>query len=135
MRKVDISAHTAKIDYLFREFPESIGIGDGGNEIGMGNLVKEIQTDELPVYPSITTVRHLVIATVSNWAAYGIVAYFSRKKQADFMRFVTVRRILEQLVEQGVVDGVAKQAVLSVDGFTLETLEGIVARLRQECKL
>ena len=38
MRKVEVSEHTAKIDHLFLEFPTSIGIGDGGNEIGMGNL-------------------------------------------------------------------------------------------------
>jgi hypothetical protein len=48
------------------------------------------------------------------------------------MKFVTVRKILEQLVTHGVVDGVHQQAVLSVDGFPLQTLEEIVARLSEE---
>ena len=122
MRKTDISAHTAKIDYLFHEFPTSIGIGDGGNEIGMGNLVEGIRSEMLPIYPCITQVQHPLIATVSNWAAYGIVAYLSKKQGADYMKFVTVRKILEQLVAQGVVDGVHQKAMLSVDGFPLPTL-------------
>ena len=106
MYKTDISAYTAKIDYLFHEFPTSIGIGDGGNEIGMGNLIEEIRSEMLPIYPCITRVQYPVIATVSNWAAYGIVAYLSKKQGTDFMPFVTVRKLLEQLVAQGVVDGV-----------------------------
>ncbi len=132
MRKIDISAYTAKIDYLFRGFSTSIGIGDGGNELGMGVLEKEIQAEGLPICPCTTKVGHLVIATVSNWAAYGIIAYLSQKKQVDFMRLVTVRQILEQLIDLGVVDAAAKQAVLSVDGFALEIIEGIVTKLREE---
>ena len=34
----DISKFNAKIDHLFDQHPHSVGIGDGGNEIGMGNL-------------------------------------------------------------------------------------------------
>ena len=76
--------------------------------------------------------QYPVIATVSNWAAYGIVAYLSKKQRTDFMKFVTVRKLLEQLVAQGVVDGVHRKTVLSVDGFPLSTLEEIVARLSEE---
>ncbi len=36
MRYVDISPHTARLDYLFDSDIPSVGIGDGGNEIGMG---------------------------------------------------------------------------------------------------
>ena len=36
MRDLDISGHTAKIDLLFKMHNRTIGIGDGGNEIGMG---------------------------------------------------------------------------------------------------
>ena len=34
----DISQYNAKLDYIFRNTSNTIGIGDGGNEIGMGNL-------------------------------------------------------------------------------------------------
>ena len=37
MHGQDISAHNAKIDYLLSNDRPSVGIGDGGNEIGMGN--------------------------------------------------------------------------------------------------
>ena len=42
MRGVDISEYNAKADYLFESGIPSVGIGDGGNEIGMGNLAAEI---------------------------------------------------------------------------------------------
>ncbi|MDY0096249.1 MAG: DUF4392 domain-containing protein [Candidatus Vecturithrix sp.] len=135
MRRVDVSEHTAKIDHLFLEFPHSIGIGDGGNEIGMGNLAKEIAAEALPITPCVTRVQHPLIATVSNWAAYGIVAYLSQKQQCDYMRYVAVRTILAQLVAQGVVDGVLKEPVMSVDGFEIETIETIVAALRKAAGL
>lgn len=132
MRHVDISDYTAKIDYLFQEFPKSIGIGDGGNEIGMGNLAQEICREGLPISsPCTTTVCYPVIATVSNWAAYGISAYLSQKCQTDYMKFVDVRGILEQLVALGVVDGVVKRPELSVDGFSLATIESIVTKLSE----
>ena len=46
MRYVDISPHTARLDYLFDSDVPSVGIGDGGNEIGMGNLAEVIPTGE-----------------------------------------------------------------------------------------
>ena len=42
MRGVDVSNYHAKIDYLFRLHPCSVGIGDGGNEIGMGSVAAAI---------------------------------------------------------------------------------------------
>ena len=42
MRGIDVSGYHAKIDYVFREHDCSVGIGDGGNEIGMGNLAAAI---------------------------------------------------------------------------------------------
>ena len=42
MRGQDISPHTARLDHLFLQHPHSVGIGDGGNEIGMGNLASHI---------------------------------------------------------------------------------------------
>lgn len=132
MRRVDVSEYTAKIDYLFLEFPTSIGIGDGGNEIGMGSLAEAIAAEALPIAPCVTRVQYPVITTVSNWAAYGMAAYLSQKQQRDYLRYVTVREILAQLVAQGVVDGVLKEPVMSVDGFGIETIEAVVAALRIE---
>ncbi len=75
MRGRDISPQTARVDYLFDGGVPSVGIGDGGNEIGMGNLAEIIPTvEKLPRLPAITMVDHLVLASVSNWGGYGLVA-------------------------------------------------------------
>ena len=42
MHGQDITQYTAKIDCLFQNNITSIGIGDGGNEIGMGNLYSQV---------------------------------------------------------------------------------------------
>lgn len=135
MRKDDISEYTAKIDYLFQGGVPSIGIGDGGNEIGMGNLLDAIQKQGLPVNPCVTKVDLSVIATVSNWAAYGIIAYLSRKTQQNYIRFLRIREILERLVALGVVDGVIKRPQLSVDGFSLSTIETLIDELSEAISL
>jgi hypothetical protein len=72
MRNVDITEFNAKTDYLFTGGVPSVGIGDGGNEIGMGNLASEIPTvPTLVEYPCVTRVTKLVITSVSNWGGYG----------------------------------------------------------------
>ena len=79
MRGVDVSGYHAKIDYVFRTHEASVGIGDGGNEIGMGNLAAAIPM-VMPMAgpPCATTTTRLVISSVSNWGAWGIIAALSR---------------------------------------------------------
>ena len=48
MRGMDITAQTARLDHLFHGHPNTVGIGDGGNEIGMGNLADVIPGVSLP---------------------------------------------------------------------------------------
>ena len=130
MRGDDISEFTAKLDGLFDGFPVSIGIGDGGNEIGMGNLAEAVATEGLPIRPCVTRVTFPVIATVSNWGVYGVLSYVSRKRQHDFLKGVQERMLLEQFVALGVVDGVSKQPAMSVDGFSLEVLDEVFGKLQ-----
>jgi hypothetical protein len=134
MRGDDISEYTAKLDYLFELFPMSIGIGDGGNEIGMGNLNEAIEREAIPIHPCMTKVCYPVIATVSNWGVYGIVAYLSRKTGQDYLRFLRVGEILKQLIKLGVVDGVLKKPELSVDGFSLSAIERVIEQLSETCQ-
>ena len=75
MRGVDISRRTSPTDELVvqaarRNIP-TIGVGDGGNEIGMGNVAHAIAR-KLTLEPCVVTVDNLVVATVSNWGGYGI---------------------------------------------------------------
>ena len=78
----DMSRETAPLHLLFHEAGwdrpwTTIGIGDGGNEIGMGSLPVEIVNEDIPNGPLIaaqTPSDHLIVAGVSNWGAYGVLA-------------------------------------------------------------
>jgi D-glutamate cyclase len=77
----DISDDTAALDYLFVDEGwtapwKTIGIGDGGNEIGMGVLPKEIVEQDIPNGPLIaarTPADYLIVSGVANWGAYGLL--------------------------------------------------------------
>ncbi|QNK82716.1 glutamate cyclase domain-containing protein [Nakamurella sp. PAMC28650] len=77
----DISKDTAPLDYLFEDGNwhrswTTIGAGDGGNEIGMGNLPKDIIEADIP-HGSLVAARtgadHLLVSGVANWGAYALV--------------------------------------------------------------
>ncbi|MEE8465722.1 MAG: DUF4392 domain-containing protein [Dehalococcoidia bacterium] len=131
MRYVDISPHTARLDYLFDSDIPSVGIGDGGNEIGMGNLAEVIPTvDSLPDYPAVNQVDRLVIASVSNWGGYGLVAALSRIDGRNLLPSVeSETAMLHGMVDAGVVDGTTGDAVPTVDNFTAEENGALLARL------
>lgn len=130
MRGVSIAEYTADIDRLFDFAKENgiytIGVGDGGNEIGMGNL-KEIITNELSLVPCKTEVTDLIIATVSNWGAYALAGCLSvLEGQNLFAEYKEVAKYIEFIVEKGSVDGVNKVHTATVDGFSAETEKEIV---------
>ena len=133
MRYVDISAHTARVDYLFDSAIPSVGIGDGGNEIGMGNLAEVIPlVDSLPNYPAVNQVDRLVIASVSNWGGYGLVAALSRIAGKNLLPTVeSETAMLHGMVEAGVVDGTTGEAVPTVDNFSAEENGALLARLHR----
>jgi D-glutamate cyclase len=78
----DISEDTAPLDLLFEDAgwtPKwtTIGIGDGGNEIGMGVLPKELVESDIPngsLIAAKTRADFLIVAAVANWGAYGLLA-------------------------------------------------------------
>ncbi|MBR1722838.1 MAG: DUF4392 domain-containing protein, partial [Treponema sp.] len=105
------------------------GVGDGGNEIGMGN-VADIIEEKLSLKPCVVTVDELVIATVSNWGAYAIIAYLEKLTgEKVFMDFEDARAFIKKTVDMGSVDGVLKKQILSVDGFSMETEKEIIDSL------
>lgn len=133
MRGISIVGHTAPIDCLFEsalgKIP-TIGIGDGGNEIGMGNIA-ELITDQLELIPCKVCVDQLVIATVSNWGAYAITAYLAILTGEDvFPAFQKVYDYIKMTVDLGSVDGVTKEHIVGVDGFSMEIEEEIVTSLQ-----
>ncbi len=123
-RGVDFTPYNAKIDHLFDQHPYSIGIGDGGNEIGMGNLQNVIPTIEhefLPKNPCVTTTTELIIASCSNWGGYGLVAALSIKHHINLLPSVEeAKQMVRDIVAVGAVEGMSGESKEFVDGRDLE---------------
>lgn len=131
MRGVDVSGYHAKLDYLFRSHDSSVGIGDGGNEIGMGNLAAAIPM-VMPFVgrPCATMTSRLVIASVSNWGAWGIIAAISRLRGENLLPSVRAAHdLVLEAVALGAVDGTTGRRTESVDGFSLEENDRVLAEM------
>ena len=117
----DATAHMSKVDFLVRMANErdilTIGIGDGGNEIGMGVIADELRT-WLPygtqcrcscgagIVP-VTKTNLLVPAAVSNWGAYGVGAMIGLLvgRRDVFHSPEMEERILQSSIRAGFIDG------------------------------
>jgi len=133
MRGVDYSPYNAKLDYLFSGDVPSVGIGDGGNEIGMGNLAEEIpQFETLPDDPAVTPVDKLIIASVSNWGGYGLIAALSLLAGKNLLPSVQEEEdMIRRMVDAGAVDGVSGNKAYLVDAFSLSENGKILAALHE----
>ena len=132
MRGLDVSAETAQVDFLFDGSIPSVGVGDGGNEIGMGNVADAVAASgRLVSDPCVTRVDKLVIASVSNWGGYGLVAALSSIVGRDLLPTVDEeRRLVERTAALGAVDGTTGEADGKVDGFLPEVTAEILTDLR-----
>ena len=123
-RGIDFTPHNAKIDHLFDQHPYSVGIGDGGNEIGMGNLQNVIPTIEhefLPKNPCVTTTTELIIASCSNWGGYGLIAALSLKNGVNLLPSVEeAKQMVRKIVAVGAVEGMSGESKEWVDNRDLE---------------
>ena len=127
----DISDYNARTDYLFTPHDRTVGVGDGGNEIGMGNHADLVaSTEQLVGRPCVTRTTELIIASTSNWGGYGLVAALSERAGRNVLASVErEREILDAFVEAGLVDGMTRERVPKVDGFSQEENSAIVERL------
>jgi len=137
MRGHDVSERTAPLDRLFTSGERvRIGIGDGGNELGMGK-VRDLVIRHVPRGGEIACsvgCDHLIVCGVSNWGAWALTAAlgFLRDDWRAAMRTTEERelRILEATVREGrAVDGVLRRAALSVDGLAWPRHAEILAEL------
>lgn len=133
MRGEDICAVTACLDGLFEGLDGpcvTIGVGDGGNEIGMGSLADAIVAEQVTGWPCRTAVHFPVIASVSNWGAYGLTAGLSMEAgRALLPDEETATRDLARVIELGGLDGVTCQPTVTVDGRTAEENAAILRNL------
>jgi hypothetical protein len=130
MRGEDISERCACFDHFLRlaNCP-TIAIGDGGNEIGMGNISDALSA--LSIIPSATSCDELLLADVSNWGALGLIAILGYWQQTDLLATLRPREILAFLSAHGSVDGVSRENTLTEDSLPAATGEALLQDLRK----
>jgi hypothetical protein len=141
MRGADIGADMVLLDELFLAGPwDTIAIGDGGNEIGMGALPRSLIAANVAhgaEIACVTPARHLIVAGVSNWGAYallGALAALRSDRRTALLACLDEkldRAILERMVRDGpAVDGVTRLPMLTVDGFEPERHHRVLGAIR-----
>lgn len=128
-----IEEFNSKTEYLLNNNIPSIGIGDGGNEIGMGNLKHIIKNStELSNPPCITTTDLLIPASTSNWGGYGLVAGLSKITNKNLLPSIPEdEKLIKDFVDAGGVDGITATSSYKVDSFELEVNSSILNRLHK----
>jgi hypothetical protein len=137
---------TARIHHLFDLAAQrgvlTIGYADGGNEIGCGVIYDETRkimpagaVCQCPCGDGMATVVStdvLVVATTSNWGAYGTTACLAfLLGDASLLQDAAVeRRMVEQCALAGAGDGMSGMAIPWVDGSNLEVQQAMVTILQ-----
>ncbi len=138
---LDIGAHTAPLDDLFLAGPwTTLAIGDGGNEIGMGSLPPALIAADIAngeAIACVTPAHHLIVAGVSNWGAYALLAALAvlrpdwRTPLLATLNPDLDRAILAATVQNGpAVDGISRLQTLTVDNLDIATHHQKLAAIR-----
>ena len=118
----------------------TVGIGDGGNEVGMGNVAARIPPVRRPdgrrvPIAGTVKVRHLVVAGTSNWGAYGVVAALEALTGRALLPSAEEERAMVQAcVDAGAVDGITRRPEPTVDGLPSDVHVGILELLRRAAR-
>ena len=138
MRGEPIDSFTAPLHHLFELATASldprirtVGIGDGGNEIGMGSFLWESLHPLVPNGHGPRIVCRIptdwtIVAGTSNWGAYALAAAVALLKgRPDVLEAWPEARheqLLQHLVRYGpAVDGVTREREPTVDGLPFMT--------------
>ncbi len=129
MRGEDISARVACFDHFMSQAScPTLAIGDGGNEIGMGNVTAFLS--QLDIIPAVTKCDELIVADVSNWGVYGILAFLSLWSKHDLLNETCPEKILKYISNLGSVDGITRKNELTEDSLPASEGIALIARIR-----
>ncbi len=132
----------AKADAVVREATSrgalTVGVGDGGNELGMGRIAHAVET-LMPrgraVTPA-TPVDVLVVGSISNWGAVGVSAALSALAgKIDLLSRVDLMRITERVSDAGAIDGLTAYVDPKNDGTDAPTNVAFVSMLQTAVKM
>lgn len=141
----DISATVGKgqaaFDEAGRRAIARIGVGDRGNELGLGPIA-EVARGLLPFgmdcgcpcHGGVADQTHsdlAVPAVVSNWGAYGIATCLAAlEENPSLLHSPTLeRQLLDTAVREGGVDGMSGRVIAAADGVGAEVNASVVALL------
>src|SRR5262245_48278013 len=143
MRGRDVTPYTRPAHLLFENPPGvmvggrvTIGIGDGGNEIGMGKLPWATIRKNIPnggLVACRVPPDHRIVAGVSNWGAYALAAGVRHlRRAAPDLTLCDVSReheLLRLMVDAGpLVDGVTSERTATVDGLPFDRYAEVLRR-------
>lgn len=127
MRARDISDVTAPLDLLFTEGKPylRVAVGDGGNEIGTGNIADQVEADVQNGADICTSIccDILIMAGVSNWGALAIAAALAIASNdieigKKFIQLANSQPdILDKMLKAGSYDGCTGKCEASIDGM------------------
>ena len=141
MSGTDITSESAKAEALFEHGDTlSIGIGDGGNELGMGAIEETVRESvphaargECPCDGGIAATAEtdvIVPATVSNWGGHGIVASLSLLLDKTVLHDPELEeRALVQCGLAGGIDGPTGTTTGASDGIPATTHASVIDTL------
>ncbi len=144
---MDMNPYEAKIGTLFDEAMKegilTIGIGDGGNEIGLG-VIQDVVKEVVPFGASCQCpcgsgmadsikVDISIVITVSNWGAYGIAACLSAMLgNPDILHNGEIEdRMLRECIDAEGIDGVTGLPEPKVDDIPGRIHSHLVDILRE----
>ena len=145
MKGRDITVHMSPAHFLFQSNARryagivTLGIGDGGNEIGMGKVPWEVIRKNIPGGTRVacrTATDHLIVCGISNWGAYGLATGVRLLRGADPMPELfdleQERQLLQTMIDRGpLVDGVSGEPTATVDGLPFERYAEPLRRLAE----
>lgn len=132
---LDISGHCSPLDILFEEAFRrkilTIGIGDGGNEIGMGKIRESVEefipngrTCKCPCgggIAAVTRTSHVLVGGTSNLASYALTASYALLTNSSYTHDgVEEAKLIYAAFEAGAVDGITGHNTPSVDTIPVE---------------
>ena len=146
-RGMDTTDCMAKVDELVKEAMNAnivtIGIGDGGNEVGMGLIHDTVRSKvpygsrcACPCGGGIAPIQEtdlLVTSIVSNWGAYGIAACLAvMSRDVDGLHDEAMElRTLREAADAGLIDGNTGYVDPGADGIPQATHAAVITVLRQ----
>ncbi len=138
MRGEDVSASTPPLDGAAIESLKGgipvLAVGDGGNEVGMGNFREEL-AEALPGYTrclSVTKASVALAVDVSDWGGYALAALLSLG-EGNWVgaEESEIAQMLAAQIDAGAVDGVTRKKQPTVDGFGLDVHRDVVRSLKE----